>query len=507
MATNWNTLLASITNAADILAILKKILPLLDGKVDSTAIDEILAQLNKVAEDGKITIQEVLETVDFLDQRIDERTNEFNDAIEAAAAAGAGANGWTDLLVQTEDGSNQRLVNQKTLKNGDYSSSLGPPVRLKLNPIMASFMYGLNDPGPLDDLERNFFRGISNKDSWAPENIGIGANSRGRNGCAKAYLSSTDGHDCITYGVASRAFGAACCTGNPDDPADGKNWGYGALAGGRNSWGRGRLSVALGEWSDALSRYCVAMGYKAIAGPSLPEHPDYLPDGVEGAAAQAHGYEVEAYGNFAVAIGAFLKAFNGAMVIGKGARTEQGIKPLSVKRRGLALGYNVDKPTIFCKEGDGVSGNGAWVGFNTELPMSRYDYRFGESDTVTNVIESISGNGIIANEVKGLMGDGSYKSLHNVIVTHPNAGQPYGIVQFRLNGVEYLTVDVTRKASFAREIETASGLIVAGKRVIGGQMPAIADLPTSATLEDVIAKVNTLLAALRADTGHGLLAK
>ncbi|MEN8290850.1 hypothetical protein ABFP12_18675, partial [Acinetobacter baumannii] len=106
----------------------------------------------------------------------------------------------------------------------------------------------------------------SNKDAWAPENIGIGASSRGRNGCAKAYLSSTDGHDCITYGVASRAFGAACCTGNPDDPEDGKKWGYGALAGGRNSWGRGRLSVALGEWCDALSRYSVAMGYKAIAG-------------------------------------------------------------------------------------------------------------------------------------------------------------------------------------------------------------------------------------------------
>ena len=82
--------------------------------------------------------------------------------------------------------------------------------------------------------------------------------------------------------------------------------------------GRGRLSVALGEWCDALSRYSVAMGYKAIAGPSDPEDPNYLPDGTEGAAAYAHGYEVRAHGNFALALGAFVEAFNGAMVIGRG---------------------------------------------------------------------------------------------------------------------------------------------------------------------------------------------
>lgn len=434
--------------------------------------------------------------------------NILKDAIDAAAAAGAGANGWTDLLIQTEDGSTQREINERTLKNGEYAPILDSPVKLKLNPIMASFMYGLNDPRPLDDLERDFFRGISNKDAWAPENIGIGASSRGRNGCAKAYLSSTDGHDCITYGVASRAFGAACCTGNPDDPEDGKKWGYGALAGGRNSWGRGRLSVALGEWCDALSRYSVAMGYKAIAGPSDPEDPNYLPDGTEGAAAYAHGYEVRAHGNFALALGAFVEAFNGAMVIGRGLFTEQGIKPLQVSKRGIGIGYNVDKPTIFCKEGDGVSGNGAWIGFNTELPMSRYDYRYGESDTITHVIESISGNGLLANEVKGLMSDGKYKSLHNVIVTHPNAGQAYGQVQYRLNGVEYLTVDQTRKASFTNGVETGgAGLFVGGNRIIGGQLPAIPDLPANASLSDVIVKINKLLAGLREGTGHGLIAE
>ncbi len=110
MATNWNTVLASINNSNDILAILKKILPLLDGKVDSTTIDEVIAQLNKIAEDGQITIDEALETINFLQQKIDEKTNAFNDAIEAAAAAGAGANGWiADLVLY--DGSTQKQFN------------------------------------------------------------------------------------------------------------------------------------------------------------------------------------------------------------------------------------------------------------------------------------------------------------------------------------------------------------------------------------------------------------
>ncbi|MFL9543641.1 hypothetical protein ACKESD_17175 [Acinetobacter baumannii] len=115
MATNWNAILANINNASDILAILKKILPLLDGKVDATTIDEVIAQLNKIAEDGQVTIEEVLETINFLEQKIEEKTNAFNDAIEAAAAAGAGANGWTALLVK--DGTeNQKEINDKTIQ-------------------------------------------------------------------------------------------------------------------------------------------------------------------------------------------------------------------------------------------------------------------------------------------------------------------------------------------------------------------------------------------------------
>lgn len=48
MATNWNAVLANITNSADILAILRKVLGLLDGKVDLTKIDEIIADIESM---------------------------------------------------------------------------------------------------------------------------------------------------------------------------------------------------------------------------------------------------------------------------------------------------------------------------------------------------------------------------------------------------------------------------------------------------------------------------
>ncbi|ELW81987.1 hypothetical protein ACINWC743_1586 [Acinetobacter sp. WC-743] len=393
-------------------------------------------------------------------------------------------------------------------KTAEFSPVLGSPVRFKLNPIMASFLYGISDPIHKDD-ELNNFRGLNNQNAWHESNIGIGGFAVGRNNVPFAYLSNAFGHDCVAYGVASMVGGAGSATGNPDDPNESTGkYGYCGFVWGKNTLGPGRISNAMGELCKAISKLSSVNGYKAIAGPALPDHPDYLPDGAEGVAARAYGYEVEAFGNFAVAMGAFLKAFNGAMLIGKGAITEKGIFELILSKRGVGIGYNVDLPTIFCKEGPGVEGAHAWVGFNTDNPVSKYDHRLEQSDTVSYTIDAQGSNStLVAFEVKGLLANGKYGSLHNVIVTHTNAGQPYGIVQYRLNGQEYLTVDQTRIPKFTKEVESLLGFMVAGDRVIGGQMPAIADLPSTATLEDVIAKVNVLLASLREESGHGLIAK
>ncbi|MES5492701.1 hypothetical protein, partial [Acinetobacter baumannii] len=434
----------------------------------------------------------------------DALNNILKDAIDAAAAAGAGDNGWTDLLIKTEDGSTQRDINERSLKNGEYAPVLGSPVKLKLNPIMASFLYGISDPTHKDD-DLNNFRGLNNPDAWHDSNIAIGGFAVGRNNVPFAYLGNAFGHDCIAYGVASLVGGAGSCTGNPDVPNDGANFGYCSLAVGKNTQARGRISNAMGERCLSESRYSSTDGYKCIAGKTQPTHPNYNlygEDGAEGAASRAHGFVSQAYGNFSFAYGSMLAAYNGAQVIGKGINEGS---PLKISKRGLGLGYNVDIPTIFCQEGPGVNGAHAWVGFNTAEPLTKYDFRLGKSDTVIHHIE-VPGNPdvLTANEIKGMLGDGSYASLYNVIVTHPDAGQPYATVQYRINGTEFLTIDPARRAKFNGAIETSSGLYVEGNRIIGGQLAALADLPANASLSDVINKVNQILAGERA---HGLRAK
>ncbi|WP_151789685.1 hypothetical protein [Acinetobacter nosocomialis] len=434
----------------------------------------------------------------------DALNNILKDAIDAAAAAGAGANGWTDLLIKTEDGSTQRDINERSLKNGEYAPLLGSPVKLKLNPIMASFLYGISDPTHKDD-DLNNFRGLNNPDAWHDSNIAIGGFAVGRNNVPFAYLGNALGHDCIAYGVASLVGGAGSCTGNPDVPNDGANYGYCGFVWGKNSQGPGRISNAMGERCISGSRYSSTDGYRSITGGTQPSHPDYDfygDDGAEGAASRAHGYRAEAYGNFAFSYGSFLRAYNGAQVIGKGINEGS---PLEISKRGLGLGYNVDVPTIFCQEGPGENGAHAWVGFNTAEPLTKYDFRLGKSDTVIHHIEAEGNPDVLtANEIKGMLGDGSFASLYNVIVTHPNAGQPYATVQYRINGTEFLTIDPTRRAKFNGAIETSSGLYVEGNRIIGGQLAALADLPANASLSDVINKVNQMLAGERA---HGLRAK
>ena len=366
-------------------------------------------------------------------------------------------------------------------------------IQFHLIPSKGALRYGLNEPLPLDDALKNHFRGLTNKDAWADENIGIGSVSFGRNGASKAYLSTTFGHDCITYGTASIAGGAGSCTGNPDQPDQDAAFGYCAFAWGKDTKAQGRISNAMGQECESNSRYASTDGYKCIAGKSEPGHPDYTNEGSEGEAARAHGYDSQAYGNFAFAYGSFLCAYNGCQLIGKGVTSS---------KRGVGIGYGVDRPTIFAKEGDGQF---AWVGFNTDVPLSKYDYRLGTSDTISYTLDAQGGPGTaVAFEVKGLLGDGSYASLHNVIVTHTNSGQPYGTVEYRLNGAAYLTVNQARNAKFFAAVEAGgAGFLVEGKRVVGGQLPKIEKLLSTATEAERNAKINEIIDGL---TLHGLFA-
>ncbi|MDC4667710.1 hypothetical protein OHV74_18950, partial [Acinetobacter baumannii] len=60
MATNWNAVLANTTNFADILAILRKVLGSLDGKVDITKIDEMILDITTLQSDVEQVIADGL---------------------------------------------------------------------------------------------------------------------------------------------------------------------------------------------------------------------------------------------------------------------------------------------------------------------------------------------------------------------------------------------------------------------------------------------------------------
>ena len=320
------------------------------------------------------------------------------------------------------------------VENKTYPDLLGSPVRFRLNPLVASLVYGINDPTHLDDNLNNF-RGLNNPDAWHISNIAIGGVAFGRNNVPFAYLSTALGHDCVGYGVASLVGGAGSASGNPDVPNDGANYGYCSLAVGKDTQARGRISNAMGERNISASRYSSTDGYGCIAGSQIAELEGDIES--EGAAARAHGYKSEAYGNFSFSYGAFLKSFNGAQVLGRGINEGS---TLNIRKRGLALGYNVDVPTIFCQSGSGVNGAQAQIGFNTEQPISKYDFRFKNSEVTSYVIDNL-GFGAASFDVVGLLNGGSYGSLYKVVTTHANAGQPYGTTTFWQNNIKVMSMD------------------------------------------------------------------
>ncbi|WP_416696939.1 DUF1565 domain-containing protein [Acinetobacter oleivorans] len=81
MATNWNAILANINNASDILAILRKVLSLLDGKVDLTKIDEIINDITSMQTDVDTALTNVTSALSEFD-------TDAQEAIEQVIAAG-----------------------------------------------------------------------------------------------------------------------------------------------------------------------------------------------------------------------------------------------------------------------------------------------------------------------------------------------------------------------------------------------------------------------------------
>ena len=381
------------------------------------------------------------------------------------------------------------------VENRTYGDVLGSPVRFKLNPIKASLRYGINDPLPLDN-NTNMFRGLTNKDAWATENIGVGSVAFGRNGASVAYLGTTFGHDCITFGVASTAGGAGTGTGNPDAPTDGASYGYCSFAHGKDTLAMGRISTALGQECVAGSIHSFASGMQSETGAGLTTHPNGVAS--SGDCAFAYGYRAKAYGDFSLSFGSFITAHNGAQVIGRGINP--GSPLVNSLSDSLAMGIGVDVPTVIMTKGDGTNGGFGKLGVNTTNPRERIEVKLKSNDVVAfrTPADGI-GKGIV--DFQGTLTGDVSASIFRMEYTSPNIGSATGVTDFYQNGINCLSFNSSGDMNVKRVLQLDNYLMIAGNKIIGGQLSAIPNATA-----DLTSLANTLNAVLAAMRSHGLIA-
>lgn len=147
MATNWNAILSNTNNLQDVLSILKKVLAQLDIKADITTVDEALLTISQLDQEVTEKLLAVTQALVIFEAHKDEVFDDFEseanaliqdienqgktasqdlkEAIDIALAAGAGAAGWTDSLIQAESGLTQRVENRAFVSSVSSVSDFG----------------------------------------------------------------------------------------------------------------------------------------------------------------------------------------------------------------------------------------------------------------------------------------------------------------------------------------------------------------------------------------------
>ena len=322
--------------------------------------------------------------------------------------------------------------------------------RIRWRRPKASLRAGLRDNVPLDDT-LNFFRGLAVKDTWNNDSMqGYGSVSFGRNGASYAYLSATFGHDCVVYGAAGLAGGAGSCAGNPDAPDDNSSYGYCSFSYGKMTIARGRISNAMGQECQANSLVSSADGYLSIAGPGLASHPNGEFPGVpnkgvvsEGRAARAHGWNSQAYGDFAVAMGSYTRAYNGSVVVGSGVDNDHLLQ--ATRNRSLLLGAYATIPGVILLPDGGVRNK---VGLNTHFPTERIeavlDATTGDAFSIRT--EGGAGNGKFA--LQGTLASGAPAEILGVSWNSPSSTVAAGEAVISINGVNTILIDSSGVVKF-----------------------------------------------------------
>lgn len=277
---------------------------------------------------------------------------------------------------------------------------------------------GGSDLEPLND-ERGYWSGLPSQNSWGDmANIGLYSQSFGRNGASYKEYSTTFGHDCVTYGVASIAGGAGSATGNPGDP-NSAFAGYCSLAWGKNVLSSGEKSMGLGEEHVLNTRAAFGIGNGITSQPS-----DLSPSPVGAGGA---GWSVALFGQ-AYGFGAHLNVADG-MLIGTGIIGSAVMQ--TAGQTELGLGYNSSLPLMRLK-GAGVEGAKGFVGINNQRTLNHStDIDVNPNEKVAITIDGVGSATLM---LSGLKADGSEQPIAEIVWTNADLNTPSGGLLIKMHG-------------------------------------------------------------------------
>ncbi|HBU6131188.1 phage tailspike protein [Enterobacter sp. 168J2] len=328
-----------------------------------------------------------------------------------------------DELAQ-DDG--MKLIGQKVNYGIPAGSSLTQGVMWLFDKIKGYLRVGGSDLEPLDD-EKNYWRGLPSRNSWGdPAMIGDYSVSFNRNGASFAVYTTTFGHDCVAYGVASLAGGAGCATGNPDDITSPNGEGYCSLAFGKNVIALGAKSAAFCEEVEAKSRASFAAGYFTQARAGFTSDPGGVAS--DGVGATALGYTTRAAGDGAFAVGRDIQSYGGAVAIGSGINP--GSPAVNSNAKSVAFFSNSKIPGITITPAAGGVNDLPFVGVHTLFPKEPLDVLMPSG---TNAAFRIDGIGNAKIKLQGTSNTGVALDIASIEWNSSNGGSAVGTLKINMN--------------------------------------------------------------------------
>nr|WP_247609166.1 hypothetical protein [Enterobacter ludwigii] len=260
--------------------------------------------------------------------------------------------------------------------------------------------------------------------------IGDYSVSFNRNGASFAVYTTTFGHDCVTYGVASLAGGAGSATGNPDDITSPNAEGYCSFAYGKNVIALGAKSAALCEDTQANSRASFAAGYYSQARAGFTTDPGGVAS--DGVGAIALGYQARAAGDGSFAAGRNVQAYGGAIAIGNGIN--DGNPAVNPSRDSVSLFSKSVVPGVTVAPGAGGLTDFSKVGIHSQYPKELLDVVLPTGQSAALRISSSGAGNSGKLLLQGTANDGSALTIATLEWTSTNGGSASGTLKIKMNG-------------------------------------------------------------------------